>query len=962
MDGRNTNFRGRGRGGDANRGRGLGRNGGGRGRGYQEQQGNQAWRPAASGRPSDQPPPPPPLQKRVYRPSPPPERRPIQSTGGSGELTKPVVVASNAVEKRLGAVSISEPQIQSSSSSSTSEDKLVPVKRPDKGSRAGKPIRLLVNHFPVSFNPNSTIIHYHLDVKQVSSSNQPVKRLISKSDLALIREKLFSDDPRFPMDKTAYDGEKSIFSTVELPIGQFEVKLLDGDRVVPRAYTITIKAVNELKLSKLKDYLNGSLPYIPRDILQGMDLVMKDNPSRTRISSGRSFYSKEFRRGDDFYNGVAAYRGFQQGLKSTGQGLVLCLDFCVMPFHKPMPVLDFLMEHVRGFSKADDVLKLKQFVIESLKGLKVTVTHRRTKQKYTIMGLSAEKTCDIFFDLEDLDGNNPPTRVGLVNYFRDKYDGYKIKYPQIPCLDIGRGKRRNYVPLELCEVVVGQRYPKEYLNRNNARLLKEISLPPPMERKRMIIDIMRSEDGPSGVVTENFGFGLSKNMTTVMGRVLTAPYLKLASQDGQARKVSVDSAKAHWNLTDKSVSEGKSLDRWVLIDFGAYLDTDGFVMKLKKRCGRLGMSISNPAGVHRPRMQMLSSVDSLEKFLNDVVQEAGRASNLKLQMIVCAMADKHDGYKYLKWLETRIGVVTQCCLSELANKANDQYLANLALKINAKLGGSNVELVEGVPYFRDADHVMFIGADVNHPAARNETCPSIAAVVGSINWPVANQYAARICPQNHRKEKIVTFGAMCLELVNAYHRCNGVKPLKIVLFRDGVSEGQFDMVLNEELLDLKKTFQELNYYPMITVVVAQKRHQTRLFLDGNEVGGRPLGNVPPGTVVDSTVVHPFEFDFYCVSHYGGLGTSKPTHYYCLWDENQFTSESLQKLVYYLCFTFARCTKPVSLVPPVYYADLVAFRGRLFQEVEMERSSADVGSFDSSFYNQHPDLRNIMFFV
>jgi eukaryotic translation initiation factor 2C len=36
---------------------------------------------------------------------------------------------------------------------------------------------------------------------------------------------------------------------------------------------------------------------------------------------------------------------------------------------------------------------------------------------------------------------------------------------------------------------------------------------------------------------------------------------------------------------------------------------------------------------------------------------------------------------------------------------------------------------------------------------------------------------------------------------------NGVRPEKIV-FRDGVSEYQFDMVLNEELLDLKRTFQE----------------------------------------------------------------------------------------------------------------------------------------------------------
>lgn len=121
-----------------------------------------------------------------------------------------------------------------------------------------------------------------------------------------------------------------------------------------------------------------------------------------------------------------------------------------------------------------------------------------------------------------------------------------------------------------------------------------------------------------------------------------------------------------------------------------------------------------------------------------------------------------------------------------------------------KLGGSNVELNERFPHFADEDYVMFIGADVNHPTARNSTSPSIAAVVGTINWPAANHYAARVQPQDHRKEKIMNFGSICRDLVSTYAQRNKVRPKKIVVFRDGVSEGQFDMVLNEELLDLKQ--------------------------------------------------------------------------------------------------------------------------------------------------------------
>lgn len=167
-----------------------------------------------------------------------------------------------------------------------------------------------------------------MDVKQVTSQgNQLLKRSIPKDDRRLIREKQCSDDPdRFPLDMTACDGEKNIFSSVQLPTGQFRVDLPDVEQGNNRSYMFTIKEVNRLKLSNLEDYLYGTISSIPRDILHGMDLVIKENPSRNRITVGRSFYSKTYRKEDDLGYGIAAYRGFQQSLKPTFQGLALCLD------------------------------------------------------------------------------------------------------------------------------------------------------------------------------------------------------------------------------------------------------------------------------------------------------------------------------------------------------------------------------------------------------------------------------------------------------------------------------------------------------------------------------------------------------------------------------------------------------------------------------------------------------------
>ncbi|CBY41190.1 unnamed protein product, partial [Oikopleura dioica] len=117
------------------------------------------------------------------------------------------------------------------------------------------------------------------------------------------------------------------------------------------------------------------------------------------------------------------------------------------------------------------------------------------------------------------------------------------------------------------------------------------------------------------------------------------------------------------------------------------------------------------------------------------------------------------------------------------------------------------------------------------------------------------------------------------------------------------------------------------YQPGISYVVVQKRHHTRLFCrqSGDKCG--KSGNIPAGTTVDMGICHPTEFDFYLCSHAGIQGTSRPSHYHVLWDDNEFTADELQNLTYQLCHTYVRCTRSVSIPAPAYYAHLVAYRAR-----------------------------------
>ncbi|KAL3376735.1 hypothetical protein AABB24_003258 [Solanum stoloniferum] len=832
-----------------------------------------------------------------------------------------------------------------------------PMGRPDGGNNSDKSISLHANHFPVKFKDGTIILHYDVDVQQVDE-NQPGKPVTEMFDLRKIREKWLVDKPaEFPCDKTAYDGNKNIFSAVDLPAKPLTVNCSVGDDAKECKYTLTFKLVAQLQLDNVTGYVKRNLQNIPRDVLQGMDLVMKENPRRCRISVGRCFYSNNAYK--NLNCGVVARKGFQQSLKLTSEGLALCLDYSeLLVIPEQISVIGFLEKYYGG--RIEDIFKYRRAAASDLlTGLKVKVTHRPIKQKFVIKKLTPGETRALKFRLQDTE-----VEVFVVDYFNEKYTR-KIRYKHFPSLDIGKGVKENYVPVEFCELVAGQRFPKDRL---------KTASPKPEERRKLICETVLATDGPRTTIPGNFKIRVDDHMTRISGCILPVPVLKLGGQIPPY----LNDKTCQWNLVGKSVVEGKALQRWALIDFSSKesrdllkLQVDKFVLNLRDRCRELSINMEEPAVVHSTDMKELSAVGKVENLLKVVVDAADQKIKGKLQMIVCVMTSKHNGYKYLKWVsETKIGIVTQCCLSSNANKLHNQYLPNLCMKINAKLGGSNMELMERLPNFGSDDNVMFIGADVNHPAAGNVKCPSIAAVVATINWPAANKYAARVSPQEHRTEKIIEFGKMCKDLVRTYAELNSVKPNKIVVFRDGVSESQFDMVLNEELNDLVEAIYESNkYQPAITLVVAQKRHHTRLF---------PMdGNVSPGTVVDTQIVHPSGFDFYLCSHYGQLGTSKATHYHVLFDENGFKSVDLQRLIYNMCFTFARCTKPVSLVPPVYYADLVAYRGRMFQEVLKEMSSSrsttssseassssssPIDSFAQGFYDLHRDLQNTMFFV
>ncbi|GAA56225.1 eukaryotic translation initiation factor 2C [Clonorchis sinensis] len=345
-----------------------------------------------------------------------------------------------------------------------------------------------------------------------------------------------------------------------------------------------------------------------------------------------------------------------------------------------------------------------------------------------------------------------------------------------------------------------------------------------------------------------------------------------------------------------------------------------------------------------------------------------------LQLIVVVLPGKTPVYAEVKRVgDIMFGLATQCVQSKNVNKTSPQTLSNLCLKINVKLGGINSIIVPSVRPAVFREPVIFLGADVTHPPAGDKTKPSIAAVVASMDAH-PSRYSATVRVQPHRQEIIQDLYPMVKDLLLQFYRATRFKPTRIIYYRDGVSEGQFLNVLNHELRAIREACVklELGYQPGITFIVVQKRHHTRLFCADKKDQMGKSGNIPAGTTVDQVITHPTEFDFYLCSHAGIQGTSRPSHYHVLWDDNRFSADDIQNLTYQLCHTYVRCTRSVSIPAPAYYAHLVAFRARYHlveKEIDSGEGSQKSGNSDERTptammraVTVHPETLRVMYFA
>ncbi|KAI9842921.1 MAG: hypothetical protein M1837_006753 [Sclerophora amabilis] len=723
---------------------------------------------------------------------------------------------------------------------------------------------------------------------------------------------------------------------------------------------------------------------------------------------------------EDIGGGLVAMRGYYSSVRPGMSQMLLNVNTVMSAFITPCTVQTFIQTfyNMRGRSMELSPDQRKELG-SRLKGIQVRILYSRAgdgKETGIDSPMRRTKTIRALGEPPSRQAFRMNEEVHHVKSYLETARGIKIDDDSLPCVDLGgSGQPPMWFPPEKLWILPFQLFRGKLNDEQTGEMIKIACRKPVLNVAAIVGEGLPSLGiHPTESPLNQSGLQIGKDLLRIPGRHLISPKVLYNQQRTLATR-------PQWNLKDVNFLTSKAsqtvLHMVHLAKPSDTLDIRILYNEVFQEFRRYGMKLkSDVENAKRVHLNAISSSESKESFraqLSSCMSSiAQRETNALLFMIL------PDGNKWLyavirRLADAEFGIPTVCVLREkVSDKNNNPHnmatravstnvsnrggeksklrdvLANVAMKANLKLGGTNHSL-EASKFSKlltggKVDTIIF-GADVAHPTAQStQGTPSIAAVVASIDDKFG-RFPGSMRLQKGKVEMIQELRAMVFERLKAWFQANNNRlPTKVLFYRDGVSESQYATVCDEELPQIvqalevaKKQFKLPNYRPLVTLVVVSKRHHTRFYQYPLSFGSTANQNTQAGLVVDSEVTSPYDFDFYLQAHKAIMGTAKPAHYYVLQNGMGLNADDLQRLTFELSFTYARSTTSVSYAPPAYYADHLCERGRMYIKdyldglCEGPTTAAEVASDRRAWYRNddsqrpgpwHPNLDGTMFYM
>lgn len=530
------------------------------------------------------------------------------------------------------------------------------------------------------------------------------------------------------------------------------------------------------------------------------------------------------------------------------------------------------------------------------------------------------------YKVDDISWNSRPNDtfekngapISYVDYYKQHWN-IQIRDMDQPLLitkpterDVRGGKKENiFLIPELCTITGLSEEA-----RSDFGIMKDLAVHTRIgpDKRRETMENFLNQINRSPKVKEVLGpwnMTIQPKLMDVPARELRAERLEARDSQGRPYPIDYDIKSADWSraMRDINLLNPVHMESWLMIYPSRSSREASSLADCLTRVGNgMGMKIAKPTSIE-------ISQDRNEAYLQAITQNL----NPRIQIVVTVVSNnKKDRYDAIK---------KSCCIDHPVPSqvvvqrtlAKQQGLMSVATKIaiqmNCKMGGEvwgSTIPVEGL---------MIVGLDAYHDSLHKGQ--SVGAMVATLN----RQCTRYFCKTEMHESKIETMRNFTVLLTGAlkkYVEVNKAQPSRIIVFRDGVGDGQLASVFQSEKEQLDQALRQVGgeaFNPGITYIVVKKRIGTRLFLPDNRGN---LSNPQPGTIVDCAITKPSWYDFYLVSQSVRQGTVTPTSYNVLFDSSGLQADHIQRLAYKLTHLYFNWQGTIRVPAPCQYAHKLAF--------------------------------------
>ncbi|KAF2105445.1 putative RNA interference and gene silencing protein [Lophiotrema nucula] len=808
--------------------------------------------------------------------------------------------------------------------------------RPGYGTKGTK-VELTANY--VELLPPSNMILHRYDV-QISPEaagrkhSRLVQLLLQSAELAPYQGNLATDFRSTLVSKTKFPRDETIIEVHYRSEGE------DEPAAGATTYKVRVLYTKTSSVGELINYLNstnlGQSFGDKQELTQALNIFLnhyaKSANNLATIGSTKSFSLNQNAARGDLGSGLEVIRGFFSSVRIATCRILVNINVSHGAFYHPGPLPALMNSY-----GVHNTVALERF----LKLVRVQTTHLPVKRNKaneviprvkTIFGLARKddgyrmahpprvkqhgagaKDVEFWLDGESSSSGAPKAEakggakgkakakgkaqpessaasssgkfISVFDFFRTRYSRV-LQHPELPLINCGNRENPMYLPAEVCVVFPGQPAKSKLDGPQTQQMIRHAVRKPWENAASIVGEGIQTVglDENSNVLLRSFGLRITPGLIKVPGRILAGP--KVIYKGNKT----ADPRFGSWNMINIKFNTAASLSRWSYLMISLPRARDSFdqqsleaVMKeFYQTLGKIGVNATPPLSGQRLQLQHPD-----DPAIGSTLQRAAGA--LSLLFIILPEANI-PLYKRIKTLADRdYGIHTICSVgSKLAkDRGRDQYMANVALKFNLKLGGIN-QIVENKNLgIVEQNKTMVVGIDVTHPSpGSSSNAPSVSAMVASVD-KFLGQWPATLRIQRARQENVDDLAEMLKSRLNLW-KTKGkhtALPENILIYRDGVSEGQYDMVLSQELPQLRRACEQVypaadkqKGLPRFTVIICGKRHKTRFYPTAEQDCDRS-GNTKPGTVVDRGVTEARNWDFFLQAHAALQGTARPCHYW-----------------------------------------------------------------------------------